>query len=60
MTTTTRAESGGPVTTADIGDESGSLPATGSSQALSLVLGLALLLGGLIFMMMSRRPDETL
>jgi LPXTG-motif cell wall-anchored protein len=59
-TTTAKAQSGGPVPTnaAVVAEASGSLPSTGSSQTLFLVLGLAMVLGGVIFVIMSRRPDE--
>jgi LPXTG-motif cell wall-anchored protein len=64
-TTASTVVIGGPVptnppTTAKqtVAESSGALPSTGSSQALFLVLGLAMVLGGVIFVIMSRRPDE--
>jgi LPXTG-motif cell wall-anchored protein len=41
-----------------VSDSSGSLPATGSSQSVLLIVGLAMVLFGLLFVALTRRPDE--
>ena len=56
-TTTTLLGSEGPATTA-LASNGGSLPATGSSQTILVVLGLGMVLGGLVFLALTRRPDE--
>lgn len=56
-TTTTELDSGGPTTT-EVDDEGGDLPTTGSTPLL-LVLGLAMLGGGVIFTLLGRSPHES-
>ena len=55
--TTTLSASGGPTTTALSGN-GGTLPTTGSSQTLLVVLGMLMVLGGLVFLALTRRVDE--
>ena len=45
------------IATAAAGPEPG-LPRTGASQNALIVLGLVMILGGLIFIALTRRPDE--
>ena len=54
--TTTLVDSQGPTTT--VSSQGGTLPTTGSSQTLLVILGLAMVLGGLVFLALTRRPDE--
>ncbi|MEI8240514.1 MAG: LPXTG cell wall anchor domain-containing protein, partial [Actinomycetota bacterium] len=56
-TTTAAQASGGPTTTAAAGGGHG-LPSTGFSGQMMLILGLAMLAVGVVFMLMTRRPDE--
>lgn len=57
-TTTTEQASEGPTTTA-LADEGGGLPATGGGSSLQLVLGLAMLAGGVLFTLLGRSPHES-
>ncbi len=65
-TTTLESESGGPTTTAQAAEgptttvtsPTPGLPRTGSNQSMLVILGLAMILGGLIFIALTRRPDE--
>lgn len=56
QTTTTAAASEGPTTT--VSSNGGGLPRTGSSQSILVVLGLIMIVGGLLFIALTRRPDE--
>ena len=55
-TTTTQQASEGPTTT--VSSNGGGLPRTGSSQSILVVLGLIMIVGGLLFIALTRRPDE--
>ena len=53
--TTTEQASEGPTTTVD----DGALPTTGGGASLPLVLGLAMMLGGVLFTLLARTPRES-